>query len=79
MSKVIGMSKKTLEQVVADAIQTLLLSDHMGDAHEATLSLAKALGGKTLYDKCSYYIDGDTEALEGDERFDILGEVEGDE
>jgi hypothetical protein len=71
--------KKPLEKVVADAIQTLLLSDHMGDAHEATLELAQALGGAKLRDKCSDYMGGDTKALEGHKRFDILGEVEEDD
>jgi hypothetical protein len=73
------VSKKPLEKAVADAIQTLLLSDHMGDAHEATLSLAQALGGAKLRDKCSDYMDGDTKALEGEGRFSILGEVDEDE
>jgi hypothetical protein len=32
-------------KTVADAISALLLSDHMGDAHEAGITLAKMLWG----------------------------------
>lgn len=34
------------KKAVADAISTLLLADHMGDAHEATETLVKLLWGK---------------------------------
>jgi hypothetical protein len=35
-----------LKKVMGSAVSTLLLSDHMGDAHEAGLTLVEALWGK---------------------------------
>lgn len=64
------------EKAMAEAIETLLLSDHMGDAHEAGLTLARALGGQALEDKYVAYVEGDHDVLKGDERFPILGETE---
>lgn len=38
--------KKDAEEAMADIVSTLLLADHMGDAHEAGMTAARFLWGK---------------------------------
>lgn len=66
---------KTKKQV-ARALETLLLADHLGDAHDAGLALAKLVFGKKGEYAYQAYAEGDRKAFFGMKEFDILGDEE---
>lgn len=65
-----------IKEKLAGCVETLLLADHMGDAHDAGIELIEILMGDEGRKKYYAYVGGDVDAFRGVKMFTILGREE---